>query len=473
MSSAFSPFMTPMPRFLSFLRGPTLAALLLAGGCAHHSPLSGIRDQRIYNAERRAAERALSAAEDVTVFFRMEETGDGGNRGGGSRAAAFSGVVLTPEGHVLAPFAIRPDSDSRIEAWIGEQRYLARPLQMDEGLGMTILKVMPNQPLVPIDFETPGELRTGESAFAVVSTDQEREFGRFVFRGFCQGVIEGRYRQYSLNPLPSTTRGAPLYNAHGTLVGLVNPSNAWALTDLAVDLEDFIDRAIGEKGEKGDEAEDAWFGAILAPVNPDYARANDLPRSGLWLVYVFGEGSAAEAGFQNGDLLVELDGEPLRLSGRRAYQYFMQALRPREDKPFTATVLRDGKRIKGKASIKRRPEPDTLRAEDLGVSVSDVNESMVVRFNLFESDGVMVTDVKPGSPAATGRTFGDTLLRPRDVITALGGHPTPDVEAFGEALGQIRRDKPAALLVEFRRGPVTGYEALNLRIGDLENGANP
>jgi serine protease Do len=302
-----------------------------------------------------------------------------------------------------------------------------------------------------------------------VGSDENSEFARYVFQSFCQGVIEGRYRQFSLSPLPGRARGAPLYNQTGELVGLVNPANAWVLSDLVVDLNELLARATGE-APSPEDSEDAWFGAILAPINADYAQANDLPRSALWMIHVFEDGSAAKAGFQSGDLLVRLNDEPLRLSGSRAYQYFVQTLRPRKGKKFTATVLRGKKEYTGSGVITNREEPDTLKAEDLGITVTDINEPMVVRLNLRQSEGVVVSDVDPGSPAATGRTFGNPLLRPRDLITAIGGIPTPDIEAFGQALDTIRQEQRKDLLVEFWRGPVSGYEALNLRIGDQDNG---
>jgi len=445
---------------------------VLGTGCAHRSPLTSWRDGRVYKARRHAAQRALDHSQDVVAHFRIEEPGNT-DREGRTRTISFSGIVLTPRGHLLAPYTIQPDSEDRIEAFVGERRYLARPLRVDEGLGMTVLKVEPSEPLTPLSLDDVRDLAPGQTAYTVVGTDQENDYARFVFETFCQGIIEGRYRQFSLSPLPATSRGAPLYNSYGRLVGLVNQSNAWALSDLLVDLDDLLHRAAGGTDPENEEEGDAWFGAILAPVNPDYARANDLPRSALWILHAFEEGAAAKAGFQHGDLLIELNGEPLRLSGGRVYHYFLQALRPRKGNAFTATVLRDGKRVRGKGVISARPEPDTLRAEDLGVTVSGISEPMVLRFNLFASEGVMVTDVVPGSPAATGRSFGENLLRPRDVIVALGGEPTPDIDAFNAALDHIRRDTPDALLVEFLRGPVTGYEALNLRIGKSEPGETP
>ncbi|MEX2606818.1 MAG: hypothetical protein WD708_05685 [Kiritimatiellia bacterium] len=448
-----------------------LSLLLLGSGCMTTPGALERRDRKIYEARERAVQRALRAAEPSLVFFQIENPNA---RNQQQRILNFSGIVLTKEGHLLVPFAIRNDTDARIEAWVGEQRYLARPLKLDEGLGMSILKIEPYEPLVPLDLQESVEVRPGESVYSVITTDEDREFSPFVFEGFAQGIIQGRYRQYSLSPLPDLARGAPLYNSFGQLTGITSQANAFILADMVNDIHDLLDRSMGEAstGEE-DESGDAWFGAILAPINPDYARLMDLPRSGLWLSHVFRDSAAYKAGFRNGDLLIELNDAPMRLTGPRAYRFFAQTLRARENQPFSAVVLRDGKRVKGKGVLQKRPDPDTLRAEDLGITVSDIVESMVIRFNLFESEGVMVTDVHPGSPAATGRSFGDSLLHNGDILVSIGGHPTPDIEAFGEALDTIRSEKPSALLVHFQRGVTTGIEALNLKIGKGNRGEQP
>jgi len=455
-----------------------LVVAALFTGCASTSTGISRKDRQVFAAFQRASRRAEAAASDSLVLFRVDQAASSQQPGGRERRPAtvsFTGVVLSAEGHLLAPFVIRPDTADRIEAWIGDQSYLARPLRADDQIGMTILKVEPRQPLSPLNLNGVSDLEIGEYGFAVLPADEDNEFNRFTLKVFCQGILEGRYRQFSLPPLPNQARGAPLYTRRGELAGLVGQNNAWALRDLAVDLQELLEEVTGRSTARPPRNENAWFGATIAPINLDYARSQQLPRSALWLVHVFADSPAGLAGFQSGDLLVELNGEPLRLSGARAYQYFLQALRPRIDAPFTAAVLRDGKRIEGAGSLQLRPETATLRAEDLGITVSAIVERLVIHHNLFEDQGVMITEVHPGSPAATGRQFGRNLILQRDVITALGGHPTPTLAAFGEALEMIRRERPAVVLVEFRRGPITGFEALNLRIGERERnsgGAN-
>jgi S1-C subfamily serine protease len=434
--------------------------LLSFSGCAH------TRTDRTFRAFETAARRAEEQARPHLVHFRVQQTAATG-RDRRPSTVVFSGIVLTEEGHLLAPFNIRTDTPDRIEAWIGDQQYLARPLKADDQLGMTILRVQPRKPLTPLRLENAVDLRTGEHAFVVISSDEDNEFAVFTLAAFMQGVVDGRYRQFSLSPLPNQTRGAPVFSSRGELVGLMSQNNAWALSDLAEDLNQFLAEVTG-RAETPARDENAWFGATLAPINTDFARANNLSRSSIWLVHVFTDSPAYEAGFRSGDLVTHLNGEPLRMSGNRAYNYFLQALRPRIGAPFEIKVLRDGKPITGKGVLARRPEPQTLRAEDLGIHVTEVNEPLKLRHNLFETEGVMVTEVDRGSPAATGRQFGRNLLMPRDVITSLHHHPTPTLAAFNEAVDLIRRERPGVVLVEFMRGPVTGFEALNLRLRDRE-----
>ena len=423
------------------------------------------RDRRTYAALQRSVQKAQEAAGESVVFFEVENTTNDG-RGQKTRTVNFAGIVLSEEGHLLAPFNISPESDTRIEAWVDQRRYLARTLKVDESLGMTILKIEPFTELKPISLDTSVESLPGEMVYTVITTDENREFEKFVFQGFNQGIIQGRYRQYSLSPIPDIARGAPLYDSFGNLTGVVSQSNAWVLKDIAPDIDALLARSRnGNSGSEADNSEEGWFGAILDPINPDYARLVGLPTSGLWLNYVFEGTPAAKAGFKSGDLLVELNGSPIRMTGSRAYHYFLQTLRPIENEPFSAVVIRDGKRIKGKGKLIKRPEPDTLVADDLGITVTEISEIMEVRFNLFESEGVMVTHIKSGSPAATGRSFGRPLLRNGDVVVSIGSYPTPDLDSFGEALEKIRKEKPSVILVQFQRGATTGIEALNLRIG--------
>lgn len=283
-------------------------------------------------------------------------------------------------------------------------------------------------------------------------------------------MVDGRYRSFFVNDAFKGDNGAPVLALDGSLAGIVSDSNVLSITDLNDDLQDLLDAATGVISPEEEAQNKGWLGVMLQAVNKDYAKAHDLPRSGIWVTHAVSTGPAAKSGMRTGDLIVALNGAPLRLSGSRAQSYFLQSLRPRVGKEFEITVVRDGKEIECKGTFEKSPEDKKMRARDIGIEVKTITEVDAFSQNLFSTEGVLVTDVEPGSAAATSSTFRSGLLRNGDVILELDGKPTPSLDEFKKVLDGVRRKKPAVLLVYFQRGRYNGYAGLNLKIGDNGNG---
>jgi serine protease Do len=243
-----------------------------------------------------------------------------------------------------------------------------------------------------------------------------------------------------------------------------------AMTDLGDDLKRFVAEATGLTSAEDEKKKKGWFGAMLEPINKDYAKARKLPTSSLYVMHAGKDSPAAAAGLRDGDLIVGVNGQPLRFSGIRSQDYFLKSLHLRAGEKFALSVLRQNKPLELSGTITKRPEPETLRAEDLGVTVSGITDNVAFTFNLASTQGVLVTDVQRGSPAATSGTLRQTLISKADVITELAGQPTPTIDAFSRALETIRREHPPVVLVKYYRGPLTGYAGLNLAIGEKDNG---
>jgi S1-C subfamily serine protease len=88
--------------------------------------------------------------------------------------------------------------------------------------------------------------------------------------------------------------------------------------------------------------------------------------------------------------------------------------------------------------------------------------------NLTVDQGVLVTEVIKGSPAANSGSLGQTLLARNDVIVELAGQPVTDVAGFGKILEKLRREKPPVVLVKYQRGLLAGFAGLNLSLGEKE-----
>jgi S1-C subfamily serine protease len=221
---------------------------------------------------------------------------------------------------------------------------------------------------------------------------------------------------------------------------------------------------------ENDEDNAGWFGVSMEPVNREYAKAHGLPTSGLWVVNVVGGSPASACGLREGDLIVGFDGKPLRLSGARARDYLVKTMRAKPGKPFSVSVIRDGKTHALSGAFARKPPEESLRAEDIGVTVKAITDAERFGNNLFTRDGVLVTDIRTGSPAATSSSFGRPLLSTNDVIVELAGRPTRTLDEFSRALEYIRREKLEIVQVAYWRGRVTGYAGLKLQKNDNEKG---
>lgn len=395
------------------------------------------------------------------VGGRMRQTG------GGTGTKTMTGIVVG-DGYALIPGNYKPDSAERVEVWLGDTEHAGRIVKGDDQLGMTMVKFEADEGVRPLDLASPADLETGDWCVMMEPSDESREFARFTLLAMCRGVVDGRYRQFALDRMSRGAVGGPVVDMAGRLVGVAQGGGVIAMSDMLPDLQAFIDEAAGVTSPDEEAKQKGWFGAMLEPVNLDYAKAKGMPKSALWVMRALRDGPAAAAGVADGDLIVAANGKPLRLSGGRARDYFLKTLRPKVDAPFTVTVIRDGQRLECAGTFTRRPEPKTLRAEDIGVTVKEITDGDYFSANLFTTDGVLVTDVHQGSPAATSGSFRHALMRKNDVITSMAGRPVRNLDEFTQALDAVRRENPDVALVTFYRGRTTGYSGLNLKIG--ENG---
>ena len=87
----------------------------------------------------------------------------------------------------------------------------------------------------------------------------------------------------------------------------------------------------------------------------------------------------------------------------------------------------------------------------IGVQLQDVNARLASSFKWPNVSGAIVTEVRPGSPAA------QASLVPGDIITSVGGEEQPDARAVQRAIVTTKPGRPVTLSV-WRRGrtiPVT------------------
>ncbi len=450
-----------------------------AAGCALPTRENSVdKGQDIFGAMQAATLAAAEQARERVVLVKLLGIqhnqnrnviviGDGSGRPSGGEQA-LQGIVLAEDGYVVVGEKLDEERFDRIEVWVGDRVYPARLVQVDNQLDMSLLKVDADAPLAAFDFSSYGDLSVGGWFVAVQATDEDSDYEPLVTLGMSRGLIDGHYRTFLINEVGAASPvGTVLMSLDGKPAGIMQRRRrALAIRDLQDDFTLLLADARGDESADRDAMRNAWLGILMMPINREYAWLHDLDRSSLWVQNVVVDGSAYLAEIRNGDLIVGVNGEDILFSGRRARQYFVKMLRPREGAPFRVTVLRDGERLELSGEFVSRSPDVRVRADDLGVTVRQIRPGTGRLNNFFTEDGVLVEEVRSGSAAAVGSSMRTSLLNRGDIITAVEGIPTPDIDAFSRVLETVRRERPDVIRVDYMRGRVTGIAALNLQLGD-------
>ena len=383
-----------------------------------------------------------------------------------SRDKKIAGWVLDQEGHILVAMPLKPDQIGHTTVWINQEEHHARLVKTDEGLGMSILKIESDQPLQPIDLSAPGKLVPGAWAVSLSPSGDDRDFIPSQELGFCSGLNISQFTGYNLTGARMMI-GAPVVNIEGELAGIATGSTtALSIAETSEDIKELLAHAAqpdnGESNDEEDNSSKGWLGIVHAPINPDYAIKYDLPRGAIRINHVTTDSPAHQAGVKAGDLIVQANGKDVRFSNSKAFEYFIKVLRARKGKPFSLVVMRDQERLTLDGTFGEPPKPDTLRVKSLGVSVRNIDSSLAISERLATDQGVYISSIEKGSPAA----MGDDALYPGDVITAVANQPTTDLTSFNAVIEKLRESQASVVLVAYTRERITGYAALNLNLGE-------
>jgi C-terminal processing protease CtpA/Prc len=184
------------------------------------------------------------------------------------------------------------------------------------------------------------------------------------------------------------------------------------------------------------------LGLTLAPVDKTLRAQLELPEGEGWVVaYVEPDTPAAKAGLKVNDILLDMDGKPLKTANVRV-QLLM-------GKPATLHIIRKGKRMSIEWNIREPAEARETNADGseqreyyIGVPVAEVDETLRSHLDIPEGQGLVVLDVVPNSPAAKAG------LKAHDILLSMAGKPLKDVETLIE---QVQESKGKAVAVEILR----------------------
>lgn len=298
------------------------------------------------------------------------------------------------------------------------------------------------------------------------------------------GIISARKRDINSGPYDDYLQtdasinrgnsGGPMFNLQGQVIGIntaiFSPSGGSVGIGFAIP-SNLASPVLNQLIKYG-RTRRGWLGVRIQEVTEDIAASLELKKPhGALISSVTKDGPAEKSGIEAGDVVLSFDNRPITQMRE------LPRIVAETDigKKVNVVVWRDGKNKTIKVSLgelekaeddglleqKEKKGPSTkgdLKIEKEGLSLSILSDELRERFNIgSDIDGVAVTDVKPGSEAATkGLISGD-------VIVELNQKPVNDPKRIAALIDDARDTGRKSVLLLINRDGDIRFIALRLK----------
>jgi serine protease Do len=370
-----------------------------------------------------------------------------------------SGVIVNPDGYILTNNHV-VEGASDVEVFTQDRRrFKAKVIGTDARTDVAVLKIDASG-LPTLTLSDSSKLKVGDVVFAI---GQPFGIGETATMGIVSatgrglgGAIE-HYEDFiqtdaAVNPGNS---GGALIDLHGDLVGIntaiISGGGGNQGVGFAIPIN--MARNVMDQIVEHGKVIRGYMGVAIQPVSPDIARAFGLPHGGGALISdVTADSPAAKAGLQRGDIVLQLNGQPVtgpddlsvRISemapGSSAH---LQIFRNGESKDLDVSLGELPE--KAPAAQNNEQAPAVLK----GMQVQNITPEIARQLKLPSSTtGVVVTEVAPSSPADVAG------IQRGDVIQEVNRKPVRNSGEFEQAL---RATGNQAVLLLLNRGGTTHY----------------
>ncbi|HEY0159801.1 MAG TPA: Do family serine endopeptidase [Thermoanaerobaculia bacterium] len=389
-----------------------------------------------------------------------------------------SGFIISPDGYIVTNNHVIEGATKvdvhygADENGAGGRTVPAKIVGRDPATDLALLKIDIGNDLPWIRMGDSDRIRKGDWAIAIGHP--------FTFENtLTVGVISAKGRSLGLSRETSSfenfiqtdaainfgNSGGPLLNIAGEVVGINTAIRGGGAQGIGFATPVNTAKTLLPQLKTG-KVTRSYLGMSIAEVTEETREAFDLPEARGALVQFVEEGKpAARAGVKHGDVIVEIDGKPVR-NNRELIDYI--SYRP-VGSEVRLTIIRNGQRQTLTARTAQRPaeggdeEEETEAAAEpvrdkLGLTVQNLTENLREQYNIPESlRGVVVTDVKNVSPA------GEANISEGEVITEVQGQRVTNVAEFRAAVDRLRSGQRVRMYVATpQRGgePISTYRIL-------------
>ena len=400
---------------------------------------------------RRAGENMPGSEDDPLNQFWRRFFGGRMPQGPQRQSGLGSGFIIDRDGTILTNDHVVEGAEKIAVTLSDGQKFTAKVLGKDQKTDIAIIKIDAGQDLPAVTLGDSDRLEVGEWVMAIgnpFGLDHTVTAGIVSAKG--RHIGDGPYEDFiqtdaSINPGNS---GGPLINLRGEVVGINTAIFSQSGGNIGIGFAiptNLVKDLLPQLKAKGKVVR-GYLGATIQKMTPDIAASMGLTQvAGALVAEVAKDGPAERAGIKTGDVIVAFDGKEIRDSSELP----LQVARLAPGKKVQVKIIRDGKELTVSTTLGEFREKEVVASNEtgeLGLAVEKVTPEVAEELGLEQAEGVVITEVKPGSAAD------DAGLQKGDVIAEINRHPVRTVADFRRETANAAKDRSVLLLVRRGRG---------------------
>ena len=385
-------------------------------------------------------------------FFERGQPQQPRNPGGRQREAQSlgSGFIISADGYILTNNHVVTGADEILVRLADRSELEAELIGGDPRTDVALLKIA-GKDLPTLKLGKSEDLKVGEWVLAIGSPfgfDHSATAGIVSAKGRSlpnENYVPFIQTDVAINPGNS---GGPLFNLDGDVVGINSQiftrSGGFMGLSFAIPIDVAMD--VANQLKTSGKVSRGWLGVVIQEVNKDLAESFGLDKpAGALVAQVMPDGPAAKGGLQAGDVILNLNGQPIIMSAD--LPHLVGALKAGDKAELD--VVRAGERKTLQMTVGALPEEDQALAANAasGPALSNNRLGLVVveltpeqKNALDLKNGVLVKNVLEGPAALMG-------VRVGDVITHLNNQAIESSKSFAAVAKALPMNRSVSMRV--------------------------
>jgi serine protease Do len=357
-----------------------------------------------------------------------------------------SGFIISPDGYIFTNHHVVAKAD-RIKVKLASgNEYDAEIKGKDANTDLALIKINAGENLPAINLGDSDKLRVGDWVFAIGNPfGLEHTVTAGIVSAKGRAIGSGPYDNFiqtdaSINPGNS---GGPLFNLNGEVVG-INTAIVAQAQGIGFSVPVNIAKSILNDLKTKGSVTRGWLGVSIQDITPDISANLKLKdRKGALVGQVFEGDPADKAGIKTGDIIVAIDNRPVQ----DTHELLRVVASLPVGKKVDVKVFRDGvEKSLALVVAERKEKRDIARSggtiDQLGMTVQEITPEIARHFGLSKSGGVIITDVKQGSPADEGG------VKSQDIILQINRIKINSIKDFTGEIERTGKDETLMLLIK-------------------------